>query len=142
MSYKFLEDEATADIAFEVSANSLKELFEDSARAVFEVMVETKTVKPKIKKKISLKTETPEKLLYDLLSEIVFLKDKYGMVFCSAKIKLTEGKNSLNLSAEFFGDKADPNTQKLGQDIKAVTLHKFFVRKEKNKWKAFVLLDI
>ncbi len=42
MPYKFLEDIATADAAFEALGSTPEELFTEAALATFEVMVDTK----------------------------------------------------------------------------------------------------
>ena len=46
-------------------------MFKDSALAVSEVMVDTKTVEPRIEREIILYSDSIEMLLFDLLSEDV-----------------------------------------------------------------------
>lgn len=139
MSYKFLDDIAIADAAFEAEGKDLNELFRECAVATFEVMVDTKKVESKIKKVIKLENEDLEKLLYEFLEELIFLKDRDALVFGEFNIKIEEG---YKLEAEISGDKIDYKKQKLRSDVKAVTLHKFKVEKVGNKYKAFVILDI
>lgn len=140
-SFTFLPDIAIADVAFEAVAPSLNELFETAAQATFEVMVETKTIIPTITKKISLTASTLENLLYDFLSEIIFLKDTGSLVFSETKVSVTEGK-TFSLQATLKGASINADTQKLGNDVKAVTMHMFFIKKEKNGYRARVVLDI
>ncbi len=54
MPYRYLEDVATADAAFEVEGNTLEELFRDAAVATFEVMADIRTVKPEVTREIEL----------------------------------------------------------------------------------------
>src|SRR3989344_6374521 len=80
MSLKFLEKIAIADIAFEVTAKTRDGLFEQTGLAAADIIFNPKTVKQKVKKKIELKADSLEHLLYDFLSEIIYLKDTDGLL--------------------------------------------------------------
>ncbi len=68
MAYKFLEDVATADIAFRASGRSREELFIAAADATTNVMVEElSTVMSKEKRRVRLENEEVEMLLFDFL---------------------------------------------------------------------------
>ncbi len=138
MKYKFFEDLATADIAFEAEGDDLNELFEACALATFDIMVDLKSVKPEIKKIIRLENKNTEDLLFNFIEELVYLKDVEIMLFSRFKIDVKDNK----LEAEMYGEKINQQKHKLRIDIKAVTLHKFEVKKEKNKWIARVIVDI
>ena len=139
--YKFLENVAIADIAYEAYGKNLNELFENAAMAIFELSANLKTVEAKEKIDFELENEKIENLLYDFLSEILFLKDSKYMVFKKVKIEIKQNKN-YKLKAFLEGDTINPEKQQLENDIKAVTMHMFEVKKEKNKWKAVVVVDI
>jgi len=142
--YKLLEKVAIADIAYEAYGRNLNELFENSAFAIFEMMVDLKTVDAKKKLKIKLDSENIENLLYDFLSEILFLKDSKYMVFNKSKVLIKKEKNdeSYKLNAVLEGDRINPKKQKLENDIKAVTMHMFKMEKIKNDYKATIVVDI
>ncbi|MBW2970149.1 archease [Candidatus Woesearchaeota archaeon] len=139
MPFKFIEDVSLADVAFEATGKNLDELFDSSARAVFETMADPKTIKPKVKKIIKKKAKSIENLLFEFLEEIIYLKDKDAVVFNDVKVKVDEGK--IEVVATVMGDKIQLGKQELRQDVKAVTMHYYKV--EKNKfWKASVVLDV
>ena len=142
--YKFLEKVAIADIAYEAYGKNLNEMFENAALAIFELSANIKTIEAKKKLEIKLENEKIENLLYDFLSEILFLKDSKYMVFRNVKVKLSENKKNkkFELKSILEGDTINPQKQKLENDIKAVTMHMFEVKKEKNNWKATVVVDI
>ena len=123
--YKIFEEIATADIAFEAYGKDLNELFENAAFAIFEISANPKKISPKIKKIIKLENENIEDLLFDFLSELIFLKDKDYMVFNKSKVEIKNQKK-----------------HELKIDIKAITLHMFKVEKTKKGYKAFVVVDI
>ena len=138
--FRFLEH--TADIMFEAYGKSLNELFENAALAVSESMVKTKDVKPKTAKIVKLQNVKVEMLLFDFLSELLYLKDAEQLVFSAFKVKVEEAKGNISLQAELKGDKLNMKTQEFRNDVKAITLHLFEVKREKTGWTARVILDI
>mgnify|MGYP001616594337 CR=1 FL=1 len=141
-SFNFLPDIATADVAFEAKGNSLNEVFEASAEALCEVMAKRSTIKPTKKKKIQLSAETYDQLLFDFLSELIFMKDVDAIVFSAVKVDIKEQQKKISLKATAEGAPINPSTQELGNDVKAVTLHMFSLKKEGNQWRAHIVLDI
>ena len=139
--YKFLEDVAIADIAYEAYGKDLNELFENAALAIFELTADISTVDAKKKLSIKISNEKIDNLLYDFLSEILFLKDSKYMVFKTVKVLILEGQKN-KLSAVLEGDTINAQKQQLENDIKAITMHMFEVKKEKNNYKATVVVDI
>jgi len=138
MPFKINEEIAIADVAIEVWAETIEGLFKDSGLAVSEVMVDTKTVEQKIELDISLNSTSVEMLLYDFLSEIVYLKDAKSLLFSRFDVKI----NEFDLFAKLWGEKIDRERHHLRTDVKAVTLYRFEVKKENGIWKAEFVLDI
>ncbi len=138
MPFRINEEIAIADVAIEVWAETIEDLFQDSALAVSEVMVDTKTVEQKIEIEVSINSISVEMLLYDFLSEIVYLKDAKSLLFSRFDVKI----NELDLMAKLWGEKIDREKHHLRTDVKAVTLYRFEVKKENGIWKAEFVLDI
>ena len=138
MSYKFLEDISLADVAFEAKGKTLDELFASCAEALAATMVkDVRSVKPKITKKMDLKAESVDKLLYAFLEELIFLKDAELLLFSGYRLKVTE----TSLSGEILGEKLDMKKHEMLVDVKAATMHMFEVTHVK-EWKARVVLDV
>lgn len=142
--YKFLEDIAIADIAYEAYGKDMNELFENSALAIFELSAEIKTVEPKKRLAIKLENKKLDNLLYDFLSEILFLKDSKYMVFRNVKVGINKNRKigTFKLNAWLEGDTINSQKQHLENDIKAITMHMFELKRKKNKWKARIVVDI
>ena len=140
--YKVLEDVAIADIAFEAYGKNLDELFENTALAIFEETADLNKVENKEKKSIKLNADNVEDLLYDFLSEILFLKDKDSFLFKKSKVKVEEKDKKFSLKAELVGEPIDREKHELRNDIKAITLHMFKVEKTKDGYKAVVVVDV
>lgn len=150
VKYRFLEDIATADIAFEAWGETFEELFKNCAMALMEVMADTTTVSPSLNEKLNLpagkagiKSEKLENLLFDFLSELVFLKDRDQILFSRFELEIKKlTTKDYQLKASMWGEKIDPQKHHLRVDVKAVTWHMFQIAGEKDNWKARVVLDI
>ncbi|MAG47487.1 hypothetical protein CL617_02680 [archaeon] len=139
MTYKFIEH--TADVAFEIKDKTLDELFESAALATEQTMIkDLKTIKTTTTKKIKLKADDLEELLFNFLQELIFLKDAKLLLFSKFKIKIDQDNNSL--TAELKGEKLNPKKHELLVDVKAITYHKFKLEKVKNSWESFIILDV
>lgn len=142
MPYKFIEGLTTADVAFEAKGKTLSELFESAAMALFDVMANPKKVKKKIIKKFSLEEKNIENLMFKFLDEIIFFKDSDALVFSSCDVDVKEKDEKFSLIAALHGDMIDYKKQELKVDPKAVTMHKFEVKKGKDGYYARVVVDI
>ena len=142
MKYTFLEDVATADIAFEAYGKDEEELLVNSALAVFDASADLNKIAGNVKKEVELEASSLHDLLYDLLEEIIFLKDADYIVFNKIELKLTKTKEVYHVFADLWGDSIDPEKHDLRNDIKAVTMHQYKVEKTDEGWKAFVILDV
>ena len=142
MPFKFLEKIAIADIAFEVTAPTLDKLFEEAGMAASDIMVNPKTVKLKLKKTLKMSADSLENLMYDFLSELIYLKDTKGLLFIKYSIKVKQIKNEWSLSALATGDRIDRKRHDLRNDLKAITMHMFVVEQRGRSWYARVVVDI
>ena len=139
--YRYLEDVATADLAFEAEAKSLEQLFEEGAKALTDAMITIKGIKPRQKKTVRLVESSIERLFYNWLEELVFMKDAELMLFSKYKIKITEKDGKYHLEAEMYGEKLKKrHEQKI--DVKAITLHMFEVKQKGDSWFCRVVVDI
>ncbi len=139
MKFKFFEH--TADIGIEAYGKNLNELFENAALATSEVMVNTKQIKPSIKKEINLDNKNIDNLLVDFLDEIIYYKDAEELLF--SKFEVIIKKDSIyKLKAKIYGEKINREKHELRDDAKAVTLYKFKLEKIKSGFKVRFILDI
>ena len=133
-------DITTADVAFLAYGKDLNELFADAALAMFEVMINTKQVKPLISRKIRIKGNDLESLMFNWLNELLLYVDSENLVFSDFKLKVDEKKFSL--SAECKGEKINQEKHETRTVVKSATMHKMEIKKEKGIWKAQVIIDI
>ncbi len=142
MPFKFLEKIAIADIAFEATAPTLDKLFEEAAKAASDIMVDPKTVKQKTKKQIDLTADNIQDLLYDFLSELIYIKDTDGLLFSKFSVKVEQDVAGYSLYAIAYGEKIDRKRHGLRNDLKAITMHMFELEQRGKEWYARVVVDI
>jgi SHS2 domain-containing protein len=155
MSYRFLEDIATADAAFESIGKTPEELFSSAAEALEETQVDTKQLENKEQRTVNLESETLENLLFDFLNELIFHKDAEALVFSEFNIEIQADEGGFasdrkiaskdrrwRLKGTLRGEKIDPKRHELRTDVKAVTKHRFGIKETPKGFKAMVILDI
>ncbi len=136
IKFHFLQH--TADIKFQAFGNSLKEVFENSALALFNTIYDKK-IKEKEKFKIKVQGNDLESLLYNFLEEVLVLIDSKN--FLPAKIKILKfSEEDFKIEAEILGD--DAKNYEISMQVKAITYNEMFIKKKKNKWISQVVLDI
>jgi len=143
VSYKYLEEIGTADIAFEAMGRDLPELFRSAADATMNVMIDNlDAIESRETRHIELSNDKIDMLLFDFLQELIFLKDAERLLLRVRDVELAEKDQEFFLRAEAAGEVLDATRHQQRADVKAVTLHGFSVEKYDSGWRAKVLLDI
>jgi SHS2 domain-containing protein len=141
-SFRFLEDIALADIAFEAEGDSAEEVFQGCTQALLEVMADPRTVAASWERRI-VKTDTAlDDLLVEWLSEIVYWKDAAGVVFREAPLTLTQEHRTWKVDGNLIGAPVDQAVQTLRNDVKGITRHLYEVTQNGSRWKARVVVDV
>lgn len=143
MPYQFLEEIATADIAFEAWGETIEEMFVAAADATMNVMVEDlATIEDRARRTIQVEADAIDMLLFEFLQELIFYKDAERLLLRAPQVQIQRQDGHSTLTAEAFGEELNPNKHELVVDVKAVTLHRFRVEQTSRGWEAMVILDI
>jgi SHS2 domain-containing protein len=141
--YRYLEEIATADVAFEAWGATTEETFLAAADATLNTMVEEiGTVAPREHREISIAADALDLLLFDLLQELVYHKDAGRLLLRVRDLRIEESGSGYRLQADAVGETIDPARHTLLADVKAVTLHRLSVEKTPSGWRAVVVLDV
>ena len=140
LPYRLLPDIALADIAYEAESTTLNGLFETCGRAMTDIMVDRKGLRTGVSRKISISGEGLDRLLYDFLTELIIIKDVDSLLFRDLTLDVREDGSAMSGSLD--GEAIDRERHVLRNDVKAVTMHMFGVKREGKHWKATVVLDI
>jgi len=131
---------ALADVAFRAAAPSPSSLFEVCAGALTDVMVDRRSLRLGVARELDLKAEDMDGLLYDFLTQLIIMKDVDSLLFKRFAVKVTRDGRSLSCRLE--GEPIDRERHDLRNDVKAVTMYMFGVKKKGERWTATVVLDI
>jgi SHS2 domain-containing protein len=141
--YRYLEEIATADVAFEAWGATPEETFLAAADATLNTMVEEiGTVAPREHREISIAADALDLLLFELLQELVYHKDADRLLLRVRDLQIEETGSGYRLHANASGETIDPGKHPLLADVKAVTLHLLSVEKTPSCWRAVVVLDV
>ena len=135
MKYEFFEH--TADAKFRAYGKNLDECFKNAALAMFSIMVDSKKIDAKIKKKITIEGSDLKSLLYNFLEKLIYLLDVEFFVL--KKVSSLKIKGNV-LEAVIEGQKVPKNVE-LGCEVKAVTYNSMII-KNKEPYMVQVVLDL
>lgn len=127
----------TADAGIEVEADSLEELFLDSAKGMFFLMTEKKEIGEKIEREVNVESHDLDFLLFQWLSELLYISETEKVIF--GGFKIMELKEN-SIKAKCLGERLSQGCIK--RLIKAVTLHNLHIVRHNNKWKTKIIFDL
>ena len=143
MPYRYIDDISMADAAIEVNSDSLEGIFIDSGKALTNTMVDDlKSIKTNQKYTFKVESQERDLLLFEFLEKLVIEKDANQMLFSEFEVKINQTNEKFMVSVIAHGEHIDYDRHELCADVKAVTLHKFSLTKEKEDWNAKMILDI
>jgi protein archease len=135
-----LDEIAIADCALQLDGADLDDLFTTAVQALAAVMVDPETLPVTVERTLTLAAPSLDLLLYDWLSEMIYVKDAEQIVFTRAAVHVDEAPPRLR--ARLGGGRLDPPRTALRADAKAVTLHAFALEQRDGGWRARVVIDI
>ncbi len=140
--FEFLEH--TADVLIVARGRTIEELFENAAKAVFEVMTDTSKVEPKEKRVINVDGWDLENLLYRWIEELLIAYDSENMLFSKFKVYSIKknGEEEYSLEGEAWGERFDEQRHERRTIVKAVTYAQMKITKKDGLWEASFVVDI
>lgn len=143
MGYTFLEEEATADVAFEAWGATLDALCEEAAAALTRIMVENPGhLEATETRSVEHREPDVEQVLMRLLEDIIFYKDADQLLVTACDITVEETSEGCQLTGTLHGTRFNPEEQVLGTNPKAVSWHHYTVEKEQGEWRCHVIVDV
>ena len=136
--------EHTADVGLKANGATLKELFENAAKGMFEIIRgedKVEGLKSNIKRNIQVKKEVEglEGLLVDWLSELLYIFNKEAILFNDFRISELDDKK---LTSEPSGKKIDPASATFQTEIKAVTFHNLKIEEAVDGFSCTIIFDV
>jgi SHS2 domain-containing protein len=124
MRYEVLEH--TADLMVKAYGRTLKECFENAAYAMMDQIVDASSARLTEEVGIAVEGADLEELLYNFLSEVLFIFDAQGLVLGKFEVDLRDN----GLECRAWGEPYDPERHSPKSEIKAVTYHELQVNED------------
>ncbi len=141
--YEIVPEIATADMCFRAFGKNLEEAFANSGYALFDIIANAGQIKPKVAEEIRVESEDLQALLFDFLSELLYLNDTKRLLFSEFDVKIEKPKSEkekYKLTAKARGQVMDG--VELRNQVKAITYHLMEIKEEKELWIIQVILDL
>ena len=139
--YEFLEHVSDAYIA--AYGKTLEEAFQNAAEAMFQTMIETRTVALTLEETVTAEGRDREALLYNWLETLLL---KFGMeakVYRKFEVEKIEKRNSeFALKATIRGEPYNADKHKPKVEVKAVTYHQMEIKEHKGGCELKFILDL
>ncbi|MFX0001515.1 MAG: archease [Candidatus Hodarchaeota archaeon] len=128
--YRFLEH--TADVSVEAQGRNLEEAFEQTAYSLMETITPSlRILSSEIERTITIEAEDKEALLFDFLTEFLYLFDVEELIFNKIDIQpIKKEQEKYHLVAYVKGTKFNKNKHEPGTEVKAITYS--FMKIEEN----------
>jgi SHS2 domain-containing protein len=131
--YEYLDH--TADAKFLAYGKTLEEAFENAALAMFNVMINTSTVSHTLSQEIDLTAEDLDGLLFDWLSEFLFLMDAENLIFGDFRVhSIKREGDQFHLNATVYGEHIDLSRHVFDTEVKAATYNDIQVQQLADGW--------
>ncbi len=143
MPYRYLEDVAIADAAFEAWGGSVEEMLKSASDATMNIMVsDLASIRPRQYRHLRIKKDQIDMLLFQLLQELIYYKDAEHLLLLVRNIRIERHDTEWSAFIKVAGETIDLERHDLIVDIKAVTLHNFNVFQTAQGWNATVIVDV
>ncbi len=141
--YEIVPEIATADMCFRAFGKTLEEAFANAGFAMFDIICDASQVKPEITEEVKVESEDLQALLFDFLSELLYLQDTKRLLFSEFEVKIQKPKSEkekYKLTAKARGQEMDG--VEMRNQVKAITYHLMEIKEERGIWSMQVILDL
>ena len=139
--YRFLEH--ITDAFVEVWGTTLEEAFSQAGIALFDTMLDVKSVKTKTRVEVEANGHDQKELLYNYLEELLLLFEIKQFAIASITVSsITRTRTDFSLKAKASGEPYDRNSHGGKVEVKGVTYHLMEVERQPGSVILRFLLDL
>ncbi len=131
--------EHAGDIRIRVFGETLKDLFNNAAYALFDLITDAEKIEHHLAETVEVSGTDKEELMVNWLSELNFLFLTESHLFNKFEI---ERMTETELTATVLGEKYNPHRHQIKNEIKAVTFHDLEIVQKKKRWETKIVFDI
>ncbi|MBN1353765.1 MAG: archease [Candidatus Omnitrophica bacterium] len=129
----------TADIAIRAYGEDLKELFANSAYAMFDIIADLENLKNSVSIDVNLEAPSKEELLVSWLDELIYNFYTKSIIFSEFDISFI---NENKLVAIARGRHVGENRNRLKTEIKAATYHNLSINPSEKGYSVEIVFDV
>jgi len=129
-----------ADQGIRGYGSTLEQAFQEIAKALEKVMVDTETIENKLQHEVEVKGEDQESLLIQWLNELLILFDTEKTIYKDFEVEINKEKNKLKGIAK--GEKYNPKKHGPGEIVKAITYNELKIEKKGDRWMVQCVVDL
>jgi len=137
IGYEFLDH--TGDIGIRVWADDVKGLFEEAARALFDIITDRRKVVARLRREVAVQGSGREELMVAWLTELLYLHEVEDLLFCDFALAEIEQGSAKGVAR---GERRQEDRHLINTAIKAVTYHLLEVKEQDGRWQARIIFDI
>jgi len=140
--FRFLEH--TADVQIESWGSTLEEAFSQTALSLMATITPNiNIISPNIQKIMEIEAEDKESLLFDFLSEFLYIFDVEELVFSEISVEtIMKKQEKYYLKAILKGETFNKIVHEIGTEVKAITYSFMEINENKENVNIKVVFDI
>jgi len=140
--YRWLDH--TADVLIHSWGKDLESAFEQTAYGLMETITpDLSKISIEVEKEIKIEAEDKEALLFDFLSEFLFIFDVEDLVFGEVKVHSIDSvEGRYELSASLKGEVFNKDKHEIGTEVKAITYSFLEINEGRDKVEIKMVFDI
>lgn len=140
----FVFEEHTADVQVRAWGKTLEQTYAQTALSLMHtISPDLDRIKQTTTKDLEVTSEDKQSLLFDFLSEFLYIFDVEGLIFSSIEVhKINKNDEEYQLNATLKGEKFSREKHAIGTEVKAITYSFLTIKEEKDKVEIRIVFDI
>ncbi len=127
----------TAAVKIRIRAGTRNDLFSEACSALMQVMYGDDR-RNGVKKTINLTAEDDETLLWDFLSEVLYVSEVENLVVSSAEVSVADH----TLAADLHGEPFDRSRHSAGTEVKGISFYGLGITHDANGYMLDIVFDV
>ncbi len=139
-THRFDLVEHTADVGIRAWGDTLEEMLENAAAAMFSLTADIDRLEERAEESVKAEADTPEDLLVGWLEELLYLAEAKRLALRRARVDMLEP--GWRVRGRAFGCGLEECRSVLRGEIKGVTYHRLELAREGSGWRCQVIFDV
>ncbi|TFG05064.1 MAG: archease [Promethearchaeota archaeon] len=140
----FSFEDHTADVQVKSWGKTLEEAFTQTAYSLMAtISPNLQKISSIIRKSLKIQAEDKQALLFDFLSEFLYIFDVEGLIFGDIVVNYIKKINDeYELQADMKGEKFNKDSHEIGTEVKAITYSFMKIEEKEHKVTISIVFDI